>query len=290
MAADDLGRFPQEDDREARIKARDEKRIPEGAVARASTYCRRCSRHLSAKASIRHGYGSKCWKKVARRSRVDEETGHLEPCTITDEAEAAGTRREMRKRLLRPVREDEYRRVECHCGRHLSEADLLSFDTDTGPVLRGYAKPQWFYFLCECGYQYAIWKLGDLGPIEAGLTTGEVLPGGRPTMEAFREGGDGITPTSTHRLPEEVDGPKFRDEIPIEKVPAWMKGPGHVESPAAFTVEEEGLLPAHYTIPEPRGPTRGEVARGFSRTGPLAGVAGIIAEIYEEEEREGWIR
>jgi hypothetical protein len=194
MAADDLGRFPEEDDRVARIRARDEKRIPEGTVARSSTYCRRCSRHLSAKASIRHGYGSKCWKKVAHRSRIDEETGHLEPCTIADEGEAARTRREIRKRLLRPVKAGEYRRVECHCGRHLSEADLLSFDTDEGEVLKGYAKPQWFYFLCECRYQYAIWKLGPMEPVLRGLTTGEVLPGSVPTIEAFVAGGEPCVP------------------------------------------------------------------------------------------------
>jgi hypothetical protein len=180
--------------REEETHEREPRRIPDMAgVARPSPYCRRCSRRLSAAASIRHGYGSKCWAKVAHRSRVDEETGALEPCTITDEAEAARTRREIRKRLLRPVKEGEYRRVACHCGRHLSEADLLSMDHDAGEVLKGYGKPQWFYFLCECGYQYAIWKLGDLGPIIRGLTTGEVLPGGTPTMEAFREGGEPAT-------------------------------------------------------------------------------------------------
>lgn len=187
-----------------------------------SLYCRRCSRRLSAAASIRHGYGSKCWKKVARKLGVSEEAGAPEPCTITDEAEAAMVRREIRKRLFAKARPDEYPRWVCGCGRDLREGDLLSMDHDAGEVLKGYGAPQWFYIQCECGYGMAIWKIRriNLSDLEA--------PGAHhePTGPSRwgREGGenmeeDAVAREVAERLPPHLTTlPEDPVEVAIRKV------------------------------------------------------------------------
>lgn len=50
----------------------------------------------------------------------------------------------------------------CGCGKKsYADMKLYGFDDDYGWEVEGFIYEQWLFFLCpECGYQWAIWKIG----------------------------------------------------------------------------------------------------------------------------------
>lgn len=74
--------------------------------------CNRCNRPLKDSASVKRGYGPKCWKKVQLED--EEQRKIYEPCTIAYAGLANHTMREIRKRVLQGDR------TECRaCGEPL---------------------------------------------------------------------------------------------------------------------------------------------------------------------------
>ncbi|AKB77957.1 hypothetical protein MSHOH_1474 [Methanosarcina horonobensis HB-1 = JCM 15518] len=123
--------------------------------------CNRCNRPLKDSASVKRGYGPKCWKKVQLED--EEQRKIYEPCTIAYAGLANHTMREIRKRVLQGDR------TECRaCGEPLETGEIQSYDHDGGLDLKGFGQPQWVYHQCsKCKHQLSIWKLRiDLSDLE----------------------------------------------------------------------------------------------------------------------------
>ncbi len=58
-------------------------------------------------------------------------------------------------------------RHKCWCGyKNIHKLPLLSDDHPDGYEIKGFDKKQWLYVLCpQCGYEWAIWKLGIVHPL-----------------------------------------------------------------------------------------------------------------------------
>ena len=124
-----------------------------------STFCRRCSRHLTRPSSVKHGYGQVCYRK---RMAGDPKTGRkeMDPCTIID-ANLARKVLQAIRRLVDKLDENQQARGKCHlCGTTIHEMPIESFDVPgTGLVFPGYEHPQWFYLHDEHN-DLALWKIG----------------------------------------------------------------------------------------------------------------------------------
>jgi hypothetical protein len=125
-----------------------------------STICRRCGRHLSAKRSVKNGYGPVCLRKNKAgdltRARAIE---RLEPRTVTDPVWAERVIRAIYTLVQQVTPESAGWNARCViCGTTIHEMPLESFDHEGGQVLPGFGKPQWFY-LHDDHNDLAIWKI-----------------------------------------------------------------------------------------------------------------------------------
>ena len=123
-----------------------------------SSFCRRCTRHLTNPTSIKHGMGPVCYTK-----RMDgdlRQAKQIGPRTITSKDLAKKVYQAI-YRLIHAMDETVHpARWKCPvCGATIQEMPLESTDHDAGLVLPGFGKPQWFYLHDE-HYDLAIWKIG----------------------------------------------------------------------------------------------------------------------------------
>lgn len=121
-----------------------------------SSFCRRCTRHLTNPTSIKHGYGPVCYHK--RLSGDIRQSKTIGPCTITSKDLARKVYQAI-YRILGHLDETQLARGKMISGEDIRGLPVESFDSNTGIILPGFGKPQWFY--CHSSlYDLALWKLG----------------------------------------------------------------------------------------------------------------------------------
>ena len=121
-----------------------------------SSFCRRCTRHLTNPTSIKHGMGPVCYTK-----RMDgdlRQAKQIGPRTITSKDFARKVYQAI-YRLINSLDEINLSRGKMLAHEDIQTLPVESFDSDNGIVLPGFGKPQWFY-LHSSMYDLAIWKIG----------------------------------------------------------------------------------------------------------------------------------
>ncbi|WP_269849530.1 DUF6011 domain-containing protein [Methanosarcina horonobensis] len=122
--------------------------------------CNRCNRPLKDSASVKRGYGPKCWKKVQLEDEEQRKIYELHDCLCRSrksyhegDPEESTAGRSHRVQGLR---------------RTLETGEIQSYDHDGGLDLKGFGQPQWVYHQCsKCKHQLSIWKLRiDLSDLE----------------------------------------------------------------------------------------------------------------------------
>lgn len=121
--------------------------------AAASVPCRKCNRNLRNPDSIKHGYGTTCYKKVMNGNfKLARKSVIAGMSTITDPALAALTMRAIQRLIQRIPEVSDLYQFNCTiCKATIKEMPLESFDAAhnsveyrTFPLLPGFGKSQWF--------------------------------------------------------------------------------------------------------------------------------------------------
>lgn len=173
-------------------------RVPEEIIGIPSRICRRCGRGLSAKRSIRNGYGPVCLRKNRHGDLTKaKQIERIEPRTIVDGALAAEVVAAI-YRLVESRDEANAEHGKWLTGEDIHELPLESFDTDGDIVLPGFGRPQWFYLHSD-KYDLALWKIRiyDADIIGEMERVGD-LPAG--SLHEFR------AQHYPHTLPDEIPG------------------------------------------------------------------------------------
>lgn len=125
-----------------------------------SCTCRRCSRKLTNPSSVKQGYGKTCYHK-RMKGDPKQSSKFAEACTIV----APDLAKKVYAAIYRLVAKnekylDQTAHWECRfCHTTLLQMPVESMDHDSGLIMPGFGKPQWF-ILHDEHYDLAIWKIG----------------------------------------------------------------------------------------------------------------------------------